>query len=192
MPVLLRFVAAVALSLALPSTCAAEPVGFDLQGRPVRQLAGAGTRVVVLVFAASDCPVCNRYVPEIARLSGEFTAQGVRLWWVFPNPADSASVVAHHNAEFAIREETLLDPRQSLVAWAHVRTTPEAAVFLADDGMREVYRGRIDDRYLSIGQERPHAERHDLEDAIRAALAGKPVPQPGGPAVGCTIVPSEP
>ena len=28
----------------------------------------------------------------------------------------------------------------------------------------------------------------NLEDAIRAVLAGKPVPQPGGPPVGCSIV----
>jgi hypothetical protein len=61
---------------------------------------------------------------------------------------------------------------------AHVTTTPEAAVFRSNgDVLREVYRGRIDDRYLSIGQERPQPQQHDLEAAISAALAGKPVPQ---------------
>ena len=41
--------------------------------------------------------------------------------------------------------------------------------------------GRIDNRYLSLGTERPQATHHDLEEAIRAVLAGKLVPQPGGP-----------
>src|ERR1035438_1564352 len=46
----------------------------------------------------------------------------------------------------------------------------------------------IDDRYFSIGQERPQPQQHDLEAAISAALADKPVPQSGGPPVGCSIV----
>jgi hypothetical protein len=54
--------------------------------------------------------------------------------------------------------------------------------------LREVYRGRIDDRYLSIGQERPQPQQHDLEAAISATLADKPVPQSGGPPIGCSIV----
>jgi hypothetical protein len=83
----------------------------------------------------------------------------------------------------------LLDARQTLVALAHATVTPESAVFVVEGGtLREVYHGRIDDRYLDIGQERPQAQHHDLETAITAALAGKPVPQPGGPPVGCSIV----
>ena len=46
----------------------------------------------------------------------------------------------------------------------------------------------IDDRYISLGQQRPEPQHHDLEEAITAALAGKPVSPPGGPAVGCSIV----
>ena len=47
----------------------------------------------MLIFAASDCPISNRYVPEIARLTNEFSPQGVRFWWVYPNGADTASVI---------------------------------------------------------------------------------------------------
>jgi hypothetical protein len=161
-------------------------LGLDLQGNPIRQLAGPGVRVVVLIFAASDCPISNRYIPEIARLSGKFSTQGVRFWWVFPNASDTAKVIKQHNRDFAIREDALLDEFQSLAKRANVTTTPEVAVFTA--GLHEVYHGRIDDRYISLGQERPQAEHHDLEEAIAAALAGKPVPQPGGAAVGCSIV----
>jgi len=169
-------------------------LGVDLDGRPVTDLAGPGTRVVVLIFAASDCPISNRYVPEIARLSKEFSGSDAshpeaRIWWVFPNAGDTAAVVARHNREFDIHEDTLLDPRQTLVKRARAAITPEAAVFLVRGGdLDEAYHGRIDDRYLSLGQERPQASHHDLEDAIRAALAGQQVPPPGGPSVGCSIV----
>jgi thiol-disulfide isomerase/thioredoxin len=166
-----------------------EPFGKDLHGGPVRELSGTGVRVVVLYFAATDCPISNRYIPEIARLKQEFGGAGVRVWWVYPNPGDTAEVVERHRRDFSIAGDAVLDWRQRLVAMAHVGVTPEAAVFVVEGGvLREVYHGRVDDRYFSLGRERPQAGRHDLEAAIRAAVAGKPVPQPGGPPVGCSVV----
>ena len=166
-----------------------EPFGKDLHGGPVRELSGRGVRVVVLFFASTDCPISNRYIPEIARLSEQFADAGVRVWWVYPNPGDTAEVVERHRRDFSIAGDAVLDWRQNLVAMAHVGVTPEAAVFVVDGPvLREVYHGRVDDRYLSLGRERPEAGSHDLEAAIRAAVAGKPVPQPGGPPVGCSVV----
>lgn len=175
------------------SAGATEPFGTDLHGHPVHQLASRGERAVVLIFAASDCPISNRYVPEVARLSRKYSAQGIHFWWVFPDPQDTADIVAKHDQEFSITESVLLDTRQTLVHMAHASITPEAAVFLVTpNGLREVYHGRIDDRYLSIGRERPQPQQHDLEDAIAAVLAGKPVTHPFGQPVGCAIIPLQP
>jgi len=178
--------------LLLAVTCqpahASGQYGLDLRGQPVDQLAVPGTRVVVLIFAATDCPISNRYVPEIARLNRKFSARGVRIWWVFPNREDTAGLIARHNREFAISEPTLLDTRHTLVHLAHVSITPEAAVFKWDGTvLREVYHGRIDDRYLSFGQERPQPQRHDLEAAIASSLDGQPIQSPTGPPIGCSI-----
>ena len=169
---------------------AAQPFGADLNGHPVERMAPPGTRVVVLFFAASDCPIANRYLPEIERLDREFAPQGAHFWWVYPNPEDTAAVVRSHDAQFHLQGDAVLDTDQRLTRMAHVTVTPEAAVFVATaSGLRKVYSGRIDNRYLALGQERPAATRHDLEIAVRAALENNPVPQPRGPAVGCSIVP---
>jgi len=167
--------------------------GVDLRGMPVTELASPGTHAVVLFFAASDCPISNRYLPEMARLQGEFGNRGVEFWQVYPNPGDTASVVRQHNAQFGDSARIVLDTQQSLVRMAHVTVTPEAAIFIPDgSSLREVYHGRVDDRYLAFGSERPRAQHHDLEDAIAAALKNQPVPQPGGPPVGCAIVTLQP
>jgi hypothetical protein len=72
---------------------------------------------------------------------------------------------------------------------AHASVTPEAAVFVPEGSkLREVYRGRIDDRYIAFGQERPQATHHDLENAIRAILANQPISPAVGAPVGCSIV----
>jgi hypothetical protein len=168
---------------------AATTLAVDLDGRPVTQLAPPGASAVVLFFAASDCPISNRYIPEIERLTRQFEPLGVRVWFVYPNPADDAKTIRAHDREFAITADTALDTGQSLMQMAHVSVTPEAAVFVPrGGGLHQVYRGRIDDRYLALGTERAQATHHDLEEAIRAVLAGKLVPQPAGPPIGCSIV----
>jgi hypothetical protein len=146
--------------------------------------------VVVLFFAATDCPISNRYVPEMTRLWALYGAKHVAFWWVYPNPADTAAVVRAHDREFAIGGGSILDSEQKLVRMARVNATPEVAVFRVTSAeMQEVYHGRVDDRYLSLGKERPQATKHDLEDAIVATLDGKAVARAVTVPVGCSIVP---
>jgi hypothetical protein len=76
------------------------------------------------------------------------------------------------------------DPDHALVKYAGAKVTPEAAVYA---GGRIVYRGRIDDRYVDFGVERPQATRRDLAEAIASVVAGRAVVQPKTQAVGCFI-----
>jgi len=80
--------------------------------------------------------------------------------------------------------EPLRDPALALVKFTGVTVTPEAAIVA---GGKVVYRGRIDDRYVDLGRERPAATRRDLFDALSAIVAGKPAPQTTTQAVGCFI-----
>jgi hypothetical protein len=181
---------------ALALATAATPSGqlpVDLEGHAIANLAPSGTTAVVLFFAASDCPISNRYIPELQRLERQFQSSGVQVWFVYPNPGDNAPAIRAHDVEFAISAKTALDTNQSLTRMAHATATPEAAVFIPEGSiLRQVYRGRIDDRYISVGTERPHAVHHDLEQAIRAVLAHTSVLPPGGPTIGCSIVPIQP
>jgi hypothetical protein len=192
-------VAVLAFLLTVSRLQAVEPAPQDLHGNPVHQLAGSGVRVVVFIFGATDCPISNRYVPEVERLRKLFgppdatTIGQIRFWWVYPNATDTVELIASHNQEFKITEDqslgSLRDVGQTLARKSEATTTPDAAVFVVEKGaFRLVYHGRLDDRYRAIGEERPKAEHHELEDAITAVLAGKPVPQPGAPPVGCAIV----
>ncbi len=167
------------------------PYGVDLDGHPV-MLASSTAPAIVLFFTASDCPIANRYEPEMLRLEQEFAPSGIEFWWVYPNPEDTAAVIRQHRSQFAGSSHVLRDTEQSLIHTAHAIVTPEAAIFVPENSaLREIYRGRIDDRYIAFGQERPKAMHHELENAIVALLAKHPIPQPGGRPVGCSIVPLE-
>ncbi len=184
----------VVLSAVTTANAQSGPIAISRLSPAVRsRLAEPGVRVAVFYFASTDCPISNRYVPEIERLDRAYASRGVRVWWVYPDSTDDAAAIAQHRKDFSIRGAMYPDRAGPAVEMAHVTVTPEAAVFVVEGGeLREVYHGRIDDRYIAIGQERPQATRHELEMAITAALEGKAAPVPGGPPVGCAIEPAKP
>ena len=142
--------------------------------------------MIVLIFVSTDCPISNRYAPEIQRLYKEFAPRGVRLELVYPNPADDDVKVKRHLAEFGYPPTIgVRDPEHVLVKSVRATITPEAVLLAGDK--RVLYRGRIDDRFAELGVERPAPTTHDLRDALAAALAGKPVTPPTTQAVGCFI-----
>jgi hypothetical protein len=154
----------------------------DLEGREVDPLA-RGT-ITVLLFTRTDCPISNRYAPEVRRLSERYAARGVTFWLVYPDARTTAEQIRKHLAEYGYPIDAVRDPRHALVEAAGVRVTPEAAVYA---GGRLVYHGRIDDRFPGFGQAREEPSSHDLAVALDAVLDGKDVATPVTEAVGCYL-----
>lgn len=141
--------------------------------------------LTVLIFISTDCPVSNRYAPEIARLHDEFTRRGVHFRLVYPNPLDVDAAIQQHLDEYGLPHVAERDPAHTLVRLAGATITPEAAVFDAQGKI--VYRGRIDDRFVELGRERPAATVHDLRNALSALVAKRAIPRARTQAVGCYI-----
>jgi len=175
------------IACSAPASSGELPRGsaLDLDGHAVHPLDGANAAAVVLVFVRTDCPVSNQYAPEMRRLYERFHERGVAFWLVYPDPATTAEGIETHTKEYAIPFPALRDPDHVLVKRAGASITPEAAVFRPGKGL--VYLGRIDDRYVDFGRARPEPTTHDLEQALDAVVAGKPVPTPRAKAVGCYI-----
>jgi hypothetical protein len=177
---------AAASSAAPPAPAAPSATLLDLDDRPVDPFrAGENSRAIVFLFTSVDCPISNRYAPAVKRLHATFASQGVSFWLVYPNPAERPAAIREHTKAFDYPVHALRDPKHALVRLAQATVTPEAAVY--DRGGALVYHGRIDNRYVSLGVERPAATEHDLEDVLAALAAGKPAPKHSAPAVGCFI-----
>src|SRR5260370_37732814 len=128
-------------------------------------LGGAGKKAIALFFVASDCPISNRSFPEMKRLREEFSSRGVRFWFVYPNEGERPEQVRAHQSAYDAGGEALLDVTAALVRMAGARVTPEVSVLVPDGNSRwrPGYTGRIDDRYVRIGQERPRAKAQFAE-----------------------------
>ena len=157
---------------------------LDLDGRPLDPLAGGG-RGTVLIFTRSDCPIANRYAPEVQRLADRFRPLGIAFWLVYVDPEEEPRAIRGHIEEYGYRLPALRDTEHRLVRLAGARVTPEAAVY--SPGGRQVYGGRIDDRYLDYDSRRQTPAKRDLEEALEAMIAGGDLEVQRSPAVGCHI-----
>lgn len=181
----LRFLCAATISLAGRTGCA-QLQAIDLQGHAVDFAQYASRSVNVVIFVRSDCPISNRYAPTLQKLSSQY-ADKVGFWLVYPDKSETPAGIERHIRDYNYKGIfALRDPQHALVKAAHAEITPEAAVF-DTNAHRLLYHGRIDNWYQSAGHMRAQPTTHELEDAIRAALDGKPVPIPETKAVGCYI-----
>jgi len=166
-----------------PAAAAAGVV--ELGGGPVDPLAAGGARAVVLLFTRTDCPISNKYAPEVNRLVSEWQPRGAAFWLIYVDRDQTEAEVRQHVRDYAYACRVALDRRHELVDLTGATITPEAAVFAADRTIR--YVGRIDDRFADLGVQRAQPTSRDLEDALAAVLDGRLPAIARAPAVGCAI-----
>ena len=161
-----------------------QQTGIDLDGHIVDPLGPETGKVVVLIFLRRDCPVSGRYAPSLQQISRRY-ANRAKFWLVYPDKNDTAQQIRKSVEEYGYHLPALRDPEHALVKLSHVQITPEVAVFDRDRHL--VYDGRVNDWYIDLGRARPVPTTHELEDAIRAASAGKPMAHNEVRGVGCYI-----
>ena len=151
---------------------------------------GSHVKATAFIFTTTDCPVANRYAPEIRRLFDSYGRQGIRFWLVYVNARETPDAIRAHTKTYSLPLSVLRDREHELVRRLGVSVTPEVA--MVDPRGTVIYRGRIDDRYTELGVDRPVATRHEFEDALAATVAGTPIATPNTRAVGCFIADFKP
>lgn len=161
----------------------------DLQGRARNPLAVEEGKIVVLIFLRTDCPISNRYAPEIKRLAAQYASSRVDFRLVYPGADETAAAIGQHLKDYGYELNALRDPRHALVKLSGVTVTPAVAVFKPAKNRvgAPLYHGRIDDRYLAFGRVRPVPTTRDLEAVLEDLAHGKQVEPRATTAVGCFI-----
>jgi len=157
---------------------------LNLSGRAVDAFS-TPAKARVFLFVRTDCPVGNRYAPELQRIANEFTQRGVQFWLVYPDATETAPTIEKHIDAYHLPGTPLRDVHHSITTRAGATVAPEAAVFNSAGTLE--YLGRIDDRWVDFGKSRPAATTHELENAVADVLAGKPVAVSRTHAIGCSI-----
>ncbi|MBM3760375.1 MAG: hypothetical protein FJW36_09030 [Acidobacteria bacterium] len=136
------------------------------------------------VFLATACPISNRYIPELNRIAATYQPKGVRIQACFPESDLTQQALDAWAREYKPAFAFKLDPHAVQAHELRATLTPEAVIV---QGGRLVYRGRIDDRYVSWGKSRPQPARRDVVKVLDELLAGRSPAARFTKAWGCVI-----
>ncbi|TDX00313.1 thioredoxin domain-containing protein [Dinghuibacter silviterrae] len=142
------------------------------------------TPYVVIVYLSPSCPLSQRYTVALNALAAQY-AGSVSFVGVFAGKADPDADILAFRDKYRVAFSLQRDPNLALARRLHATVTPE--VFLLDARHRQLYRGAIDDKAVSLGNSRPQALHSWLKMALDDVLAARPVGVPHTEPVGCLI-----
>jgi hypothetical protein len=154
-------------------------------GAVVRRDDAAGAPALLVAFLCNHCP----YVRHVETALGELVAAHPRLRVVGictndaeAYPDDRPEALAGQATRAGWSFPYLVDADQEVGRAFNAACTPD--FFLYDASLRLAYRGAFDDS--TPGNGRPVTGQL-LRDAVVAVLAGRAVPEPHRPSMGCSI-----
>ncbi|WP_026313984.1 thioredoxin family protein [Actinomadura flavalba] len=171
--------------LGTPAPAFALPRADD--GGTVRLADASGAPALLVIFLSNHCPYVRRIETAVGAVAAEYAERGVVTVGIGSNdidryPDDDAEHLVEQAKRAGFAFPYVMDPTQEVAHAYRAACTPD--FFLYDAGLRLAYRGEFD-------AARPKNELPSDGASLRAALdlvlAGKTVPEPHTPSLGCGI-----
>ena len=159
----------------------------DPSGQTFRLQAIAEKRPTVVLFACNHCPYVVHIRDALGRLAKEYLARGVAFVAINSNdarqyPDDSPDRMPAFAREGGWTFPYLVDESQQVARAWHAACTPD--FFVLDATGKLAYAGQFDSSRPGNGET---VDGRDLRAVLEALLAGRPVPSPQKPSLGCNI-----
>ena len=159
----------------------------DVSGKTVGLADFRGAPALVVMFICNHCPYVKHLRSALAQFGKACQARGVAVVAISSNdpvvyPDDSLEKMVVEARDAGYVFPYLFDESQAIAKAYQAACTPDFYVF--DRDQKLVYRGQYDDSRPGNGSAITGA---DLQGAIDAVLAGRPVPAVQKPSIGCNI-----
>ncbi len=144
--------------------------------------------IAVYLFMLESCPISQQVTPAVNQIYREFKGRGVSFQLIFPN-ADYTTPETLHSflKKYQLEIPAVIDSSKSITNKWGATVTPEVVVVKKSTGAI-LYRGRIDNSYVSLGKKRSVVNEHYLKDALWQIVANKTIAIPQTEPVGCFIM----
>ena len=156
----------------------------DLNGTPTRSDSFKNSKVTVVYFYGTECPIAKFYSLHLNQQYLKHRQKGIAIVGINSNQQDSIADIKAYAKTNDLKFPLLKDPGNLVADAFGAERTPEIFVFDQKHQLR--YRGQIDDQY-HYGLQRPNFENKYLVDAVKAILDGQPVKIKSTEPVGCLI-----
>src|SRR5687767_2931785 len=159
----------------------------DTDGRMITRDDYEGDEALLVMFICNHCPFVKHVREELVRLGRDYAPRGVGIVAISSNdaaayPDDSPERMREEKERYGYPFPYLFDESQEVAAAYHAACTPD--FFLFDRDQLLVYRGQLDNS--RPGNDVP-VTGADVRGALDAVLAGRRVPEPQKPSLGCNI-----
>jgi peroxiredoxin len=159
----------------------------DPAGTIVSRDGAAGRRGLLVVFACNHCPYVKHVAEPLGRLARSWDAAGIGVVAINSNdatayPDDAPARMAEQAPRWGWGFPYLVDADGAVGRAYAAACTPDFFLFGPD--RRLVYRGRLD--ASRPGSDVP-VTGADLDAAVQAVVAGRPVDADQWPSIGCSI-----
>jgi len=174
-----------------PGSLAPDFKGTDSNGK-IQSLSQYRGKFVVLEWANQGCPYEQKHYlsGNMESLQKQWTSKGV-VWLsiISSAPGEQGYVSSSEENSYlqkmhAAPTAAILDPAGSIGHLYAAKTTPH--MFVIDPSGKIVYQGAIDDQPSPDPSTLKNAHNY-LNDALTAAMAGKPVAQESTRPYGCSV-----
>src|SRR3989338_1931446 len=158
---------------------------MDASGKMVK-LSSLKAKAIMVTFMCNHCPFVQAKMYEMIRLHKEHGKNGVVCVGISSNetenyPMDDFAHMKKELEEKKFARYYLWDETQEVARAYGAACTPDP--FLMDGKLRLVYHGRLNDSMGPLMK----AKNFEMEDAIKAVLAGETPARDFVPSVGCSI-----
>ncbi|MCJ7466899.1 MAG: thioredoxin family protein [Maribacter sp.] len=146
-----------------------------------------GKKGTVIMFICNHCPFVKHINSGISAMAKEYQPKGIGFVAISSNdivnyPQDSPNLMKRTAKKEGYPFPYLYDPTQEVARSFDAACTPDFYVF--DAGLKLVYRGQFDDSRPGNGIP---VTGNDLQNALDALLAGRPISLLQKPSIGCNI-----
>lgn len=146
---------------------------------------GQRDSIVVKLFLLEDCVICQSYSLKINDLVDNF-GDKVSFQGYFPNFSSKKEEIASFKEKYKIDFDLKTDYFKSVSKKYNITVTPEVVV--VNETKNEIlYRGRIDDEFVTIGKRRRVVTTNELYDALLSIANNEEIRIKETQAVGCFI-----
>lgn len=163
------------------------PIHFTLpdhRGHDVSLSDFKDSRLVVVAFLGTECPLAKLYAVRLEQLARAYSSDQVAVIAIDSNLQDRLTEMGAFAKRHGLSYPFLKDKGSQVADLLGAERTPQ--VFLLDELRTVRYQGRIDDQYV-VGIQRTQPEREDLKEAIQELLDGRPVQVAKTTPLGCLI-----
>ena len=156
----------------------------DIHGRKFSFSELKNSEATAVIFMLSDCPATQDYTLTLNILAEKY-GDKVAFLGIIPGKFATIDEMRDFEKTYKIKFRLLQDPEMKVTAHLGGKIAPSCLV--VDRNGNNVYNGRIDDWFYSLGKKRQVIKEDNLDNAIRHVLYKEKLIRAQADAFGCIL-----